>query len=429
MKKALSLLLCAALLLSPALAADYPDLPPEHWAYVSMDRAHTLGILTGQPDGSMQPASPLTWGQFLTLLARAFYPDVYSAQAPGGHWAAGAYRAAGESGLLLSEDILPVTEATLDDPILRQDAVVLLSRLLPAPDASGAPAFSDWDALPQSYHAPVAAASAAGLVSGMPDGTFSGAAPLSRADGAILVMRLYDRRAANPAPPPTETDPPEGDIPPQESLPPAEPAPPVDPYLQQDAALELVSTGEMTWEQYWMQDFWLKLPGESQRKCQFLFGDPNKRRFSSKEEADANMAEVTVPVWRLDRGTGVKTSSTATLTVHAALAGEVTAIFTEIYNDPEQFPIKNLGGYDWRGASSKGEHNCGTAIDINWEENYQVYSGGRVGAGSYWKPGDDPFSIPQDGSVVRIFALHGFSWGGSAWDTSKDYMHFSYLGK
>ena len=44
----------------------------------------------------------------------------------------------------------------------------------------------------------------------------------------------------------------------------------------------------------------------------------------------------------------------------AALAEDVKEIFTEIYNDPERFPIHDVGGYAWRGDSATGEHNCGT---------------------------------------------------------------------
>ena len=140
------------------------------------------------------------------------------------------------------------------------------------------------------------------------------------------------------------------------------------------------------------------------------------------------MTDITVPVWRLDEATGQKSASSCTLLVHEALADEMVQIFTEIFDDPEQFPIKNVGGYAWRGDAATGEHNCGTAIDINWEENYQINAAGQVMAGTCWAPGENPWSIPEDGSVVRIFAAHGFSWGGSAWPTNKDYMHFSYMG-
>ena len=49
--------------------------------------------------------------------------------------------------------------------------------------------------------------------------------------------------------------------------------------------------------------------------------------------------------------------------------------------------------------------------------------------GSHWLPGEDPYSIPADGDVVRAFAKYGFAWGGNAWQSSQDYMHFSYFGE
>ena len=130
-----------------------------------------------------------------------------------------------------------------------------------------------------------------------------------------------------------------------------------------------------------------------------------------------------------------RVSSTLTLSVHAALAEDVKEIFAEIYNDPEHFPIHDVGGYAWRGDSATGEHNCGTAIDINANENYQIRDG-QVLAGSCWEPGSNAYSISPDSSVVRIFAEHGWSWGGDAWAYSSDdsegyhdYMHFSYMGE
>ena len=60
---------------------------------------------------------------------------------------------------------------------------------------------------------------------------------------------------------------------------------------------------------------------------------------------------------------------------------------------------------------------------------------GQTLAGSFWDPAGSPYSIPEDGSVVRIFAEHGWSWGGDAWawdsnptEGYHDYMHFSYMG-
>ena len=203
--------------------------------------------------------------------------------------------------------------------------------------------------------------------------------------------------------------------------------------IQEEQFWDQVEQGTATWDDYYLQDFWLTYQGENPRKCLLLFGDQNKRRFANRAEAEASMTTVIIPVWKLVNGQ--KAASTMSLSVHSAIAQDVVEIFTEIYNDPEQFPIHDVGGYSWRGDTATGEHNCGTAIDINANENYQIRDG-QVLAGSCWEPETNPYSISPDSSVVRIFAEHGWSWGGDAWAYSSDdsegyhdYMHFSYLGE
>lgn len=152
--------------------------------------------------------------------------------------------------------------------------------------------------------------------------------------------------------------------------------------------------------------------------------------FKTKEEADANMAEVQIPVWHLNNN-GTKSASKTTVKVNANLAEEVVQIFTEIFEDAEKFPIKNIGGYTWRNTAMGkiSEHSYGTCIDINYDENYYCYADtGAAITGSFWRPFDNPYSIPANGSVVRIFAKYGWAWGGNAWSRLHDYMHFTYLG-
>ena len=180
MKKTAALLLTLLLSLPlsiSALAADYPDLDESHWAYDALIRACELGIIGGMPDGTVQPSGTLTWGQYLAMLGRAFYPTVCDAHSGAdGHWAMPYYLAACEAGVLQADDFLPVASDKLDMPLLRRDAAVLLSRLLPQEPASPGTgsAFVDWETLPVCYREAVSAVSACGLISGMPDGSFQG---------------------------------------------------------------------------------------------------------------------------------------------------------------------------------------------------------------------------------------------------------------
>ncbi len=489
-KERLTCLLLTAALLIPlsaqAAAAEYSDLPTSHWAYDDMDRAAALSIINGVGEGYMAPDDTLTWGQYLVMLDRAFYSEAYSdAVADGLAWDQAGHWAALESGLLLEDDFLPVDDTRLGEPILRRDAAVLLDRVTPedvtktvywwdtSEPTTAKESFSDWAALPKSYQSSVSRLFDLSVVRGRDDGTFGGEESIKRADGTVLLIRvldlvdqsmrhldktvtlhIVDKQGNVLAPDQTVTTKVgtwTGNLLDSSAVP---------GYTYEDGSIAVSSAcseytlifrphtkfeaaeaeffaqlerGEVTWDDYWSQDFWLYAQGESSRKHLLLFGNEETRRFSSQQEAAANMTTITVPVWRLG-SSGNKVSSSASFSIHAAIADDVAAIFTEIYNDPEQFPIRDLGGYSWRGDSATGEHNCGTAIDLNANENYQVRDGQAM-VGSFWMPGQNPYSIDPNGSVVRIFSEHGWSWGGDAWAWDSDpttgyhdYMHFSYMG-
>lgn len=146
---------------------------------------------------------------------------------------------------------------------------------------------------------------------------------------------------------------------------------------------------------------------------------------SGKEDAVTKMTTITVPVWKLSGG--VKKPGTASVMVNSLLAGEISQIFQEIYDGPQQFPISDVGGFSWRGDTSRSEHNGGTALDINSNSNYCVYANGTV-VGDHWTPGEDPYSFSADCDVVKAFKNHGFAWGGDWPWANRDYMHFSYFG-
>lgn len=169
------------------------------------------------------------------------------------------------------------------------------------------------------------------------------------------------------------------------------------------------------------------LPQTEQEKMDFVYGIGGEK-YQSAEKAEQNMVEIAVPVWRLQQD-GTKTTGTAYLQVNRSLAPIYEAIFEEIYNGDEQFPIKNVGCYSWR----TGEHSQGTAVDINWEENMEatINADGSLTptTGSHWSPYEDPYSIPEGGDVYNAFTKYGFAWGGNAWRSKRDYMHFSYFGR
>ena len=186
-----------------------------------------------------------------------------------------------------------------------------------------------------------------------------------------------------------------------------------------------VPEADSSYDPWLDQDF--TLPQTEEEKMALVYGIGGEQ-YQTAEEAEANMVEIAVPVWRL-QSDGSKTTGTAYLQVNRNLAPIYEAIFEEIYNGDEQFPIKDVGCYSWR----TGEHSQGTAVDINWDENMEatINADGSLTptTGSHWSPGEDPYSIPEGGDVYNAFTKYGFSWGGNAWSSKRDYMHFSYFGR
>jgi hypothetical protein len=162
-----------------------------------------------------------------------------------------------------------------------------------------------------------------------------------------------------------------------------------------------------------------------QDKAQRIFGLPYYKKYATKEEADRHMTTITVDVWDFASDGVTKITKQRSIVVHQNIAPTVQQIFKEIYEGQERFPIKNVGGYSWRGESSNSEHCCGVAIDINWEENYLIDNGVII-SGKCYEPGVNPYSIPTDGEVARIMKKYGFRQG--IWGNRCDYMHFSYFG-
>lgn len=162
-------------------------------------------------------------------------------------------------------------------------------------------------------------------------------------------------------------------------------------------------------------------------KTQRIFGKDYYAEYKTAKAAAKNMKEIKIKTWDIN-SKGKKYTRYHYLTVHKNIAGTVQEIFKEIYNGDEKFPIHDVGGYSWRGDSSSSTHCEGVAIDINVNENAQFNgSTGKPMVGELYKPGKNPYSIPEDGDVVNAFRKYGFGWGN--WFSNPDYMHFSYFNR
>jgi len=292
------------------------------------------------------------------------------------------------------------------DTLNRQQMFCIIYRLMlrlempmEEADVSELNRFADSSAVDLWAQTPAAVLLRSGIVTGS-DGCLNPTQSLTHEQALMMLLRIwrslpapnYDFVAAGDSPTPVQT---------------------ATPTVSQDPSNESNESEETPVQETY------------EEKYVRIFGDLSASKYRTAEEAEAHMVTITVPVWNYNTE-HIKVQTSRTFKIHEALADTVMAIFVEIFNGDEQFPIYSVGGYAWRGDGTS-EHNWGLAIDINPDENYYVYHGVPT-TGSHWTPGEDPYSIPEDGDVVRAFAKYGFSWGGNAWKNTQDYMHFSYFG-
>ena len=123
--------------------------------------------------------------------------------------------------------------------------------------------------------------------------------------------------------------------------------------------------------------------------------------------------------------------------VHKTIAQDVVAACESA--KAEGFNIYDIGGYRKFGSDGAGkisslglnysQHCYGLAVDINPTDNGQFKNGVATGAWHYYP--DDPayndVTIKSTGAIYKSFTSNGWGWGGE-WNSSKDYMHFSFFG-
>lgn len=427
--RVLSLMLAAALLCAavPAHAAgnmgpisvDFTDVPDDAWYAEYVELCASWGIIDGKTETTYCPDDELTRGEFIKLLCMIGELVPYTMDTSV-HWAQPYWYLVNDTGVLWGLDI-PLTASALNKPITRYEMSVMIANLtsnvytenpvsLDSPEAR----IADYSSISGAYRESVLQAYGKGILDGFDDGAFHGSETLTRAQAAAVVVR-----AGWPAER-LEVEDVEDVVLPETPGEPSDPSTPstglLDPSQSFANNTSLINGSTLT---------------DAGRTA--LFGDAGKTYFTGSE---ANLSDyiVTIQVrtWDID-SSGAKYTRTWNLQVNRAVADEVKAIFEEIYNDPEQFPIHALGGARFTDTL---RHSWGCAIDINPVENFQCYTTTTpytaITGTTCYKYSDSPYCIRPDSSVVRAFAKYGWGWGGgtaengySGWTTTADYMHFS----
>lgn len=480
-KRHLSLFLVFAMLLAAVptvVAARFRDIDG-HWAAAYIEEVTRLGFFNGTSETTFSPEVPMTRAMFITALGRlagidtvlwtdAAASDLFS-DVGGGQFYTPYAVWAGGTRLVRGSSFRP------DAPITRQEAARIVVRLgtlhgyeyRPDDGVRDTPsAFTDLNSADEEYIEYIEIFSRLGLFFGADSeadvSVFRPAQTVTRAEAAALISRIYhslhiDSDLILPASLTLSAASVQlragdvytlgYDISPVEAL----IATSVYWYSTDKAVVTVNQRGIVTAHgkgnasvvayaengitavcEFRVTAGDLANENESySEKCMRVFGevvdDPRMYYYRNGAHdynaASQDMVRVTVLAWDFGSN-GSKITKTWNVYVHKNMAETVAAIFDEIYHGAEKFPIHYLGGFSRGGRS---EHTIGTAIDINPNENYYCDPDGNPIVGSYWKPGEDPYSIPPDGDVVRAFRKYGYTQGIYWRSGYKDYMHFSYF--
>lgn len=143
-----------------------------------------------------------------------------------------------------------------------------------------------------------------------------------------------------------------------------------------------------------------------------------------------------------------KVTKTKTFAVNTTLAPLFYHIFEDIYADPSK-PVLNLNdtgmgtwvlrGKNHNSNNTMSAHSIGSAIDIN-PSTGSFYVNGKWYGNAYGQnvmPTGMWEQLPEchqkyhvlypDSVIVKTFKAYGFCWGGD-WNSTKDPMHFSFIG-
>lgn len=197
--KKLAALVCSITMIfslaQPAFAAEgFPDVASDHWAYSYVNTAVDKGIFSGFPDGKSHPNDSMTYTQFISTVARAYYIIPEGTKSNPWHQV--------YVDILNQDDLLAGTQAetSIGEPISRYEMAQIVSNVL---NHAGAPidedkvrqakeSLADWNSIPVKYQEAVSRCVAAKVLSGMPDKTFSGGGTMTRAQACSVLVRVIN---------------------------------------------------------------------------------------------------------------------------------------------------------------------------------------------------------------------------------------------
>ena len=187
----------------PYEAGTFYDVPEGEWFEDYVKSVYDMGVMQGKGDGAFDPDGPTTRAEFVAVLARldgsgAAGEIIPFTDVPSDAWYASYVSWAVGGGFV---EGYPDGTFRPGDAVPRCETAALLTRFIDGkglrtiPDGGAVQSFSDVPA-DAWYAAELEAVRSTGIMKGDPNGAFRPDDPVTRAEAAVLAVRLYDLIAA-----------------------------------------------------------------------------------------------------------------------------------------------------------------------------------------------------------------------------------------
>lgn len=165
-----------------------------HWARAQVQELIQRNVVSGYPDGTYRPETPVRRSEFIKLVTSALgevaptdQADLF-AEVPESHWVQPYLAAATEQGIVAPMDYPDGID--VDGYIPRAEMAVMVARALGLDPDDGTQEFTDADLIRADDQGYILAAVRAGILSGFPDGHFGPNEQATRAQAAVMIHRL-----------------------------------------------------------------------------------------------------------------------------------------------------------------------------------------------------------------------------------------------
>ncbi|WP_276355702.1 immunoglobulin-like domain-containing protein [Cohnella caldifontis] len=182
-------------------AGNFADLQ-NHWSAPYAERLIGMDVLSGYPDRTFRPETPVTRAQIAVMLTKALMltPSASGARfaddAAVPAWAKSAVSAVTEAGFMHGDGSGGSVRVRANDTVTRAEMAVLMANVLHAykvgSGMASAASFQDNEFIPAWARASVDAAAAANVLTGFEDGSFRPGSAVTRAEAAAMIYKLLD---------------------------------------------------------------------------------------------------------------------------------------------------------------------------------------------------------------------------------------------